>query len=223
MADLYTHHRVMCAPRRWQAVADAFKTGSADRLAAEGGVLYGVWRSQIGTPRDELNVITAWPTGTATDTAKATALLSEGVADVRSVESVSMTPTLRPERIDPPQRQGNFAFRWFETPTKHWPEFLDLCAGAWPGFESSYDSQVIGLWQTDNLPGGGHQDDTVRSLLLTRRPDLAMWERSKIPANPEEEEVRRKLSRRYDLCEWTMVYTTTLLTAKDREDTARWT
>jgi hypothetical protein len=35
--------------------------------------------------------------------------------------------------------------------------------------------------------------------------------------------VRRQLSRRYDLCDATWVYTTTLLTASDRADTARWT
>jgi hypothetical protein len=129
-----------------------------------------------------------------------------------------MAPTLRPAISAPPRRQGNYAFRWFETPAAHWPEFLDLCAGAWPGFEAAYDSQVIGLWRS--LEDGGA---ACRSLLLTRRPDLAMWERSKIPAGAEEAEVRRKLSRRYDLCDWTVVYTTTLLTAEDREDTARWT
>ncbi len=49
-----------------------------------------------------------------------------------------------------------------------------------------------------------------------------MWERSKIPETAAEAEVRAKLSRRYDLCDWTVVYTSTLLTATDREDTARW-
>jgi hypothetical protein len=35
--------------------------------------------------------------------------------------------------------------------------------------------------------------------------------------------VRAQLSRRYDLCDWTVVSTATLLTAEDRQDTARWT
>ena len=129
-----------------------------------------------------------------------------------------MTPTLRPKAPDAPRRQGNYAFRSFETPAEHWDEFLDLCTGAWPGFESSYDSQVIGLWQFKE-----EQDSIQRSLLLTRRPNLAMWERSKIPQGDAETEVRRKLSRRYDLCDSTCVYTTTLLSAEDEQDTVRWT
>jgi hypothetical protein len=50
-----------------------------------------------------------------------------------------------------------------------------------------------------------------------------MWERSKLPEGAAEAAVRDKLSRRYDLCDWTVVSTATLLTAVDRADTARWT
>ena len=46
---------------------------------------------------------------------------------------------------------------------------------------------------------------------------------SRSPQGAEETVVREKLSRRYDLCTSTYVYTTTLLTAEDREDRARWT
>ena len=87
-----------------------------------------------------------------------------------------------------------------------------------PDFELAYDSQVIGLWKVEDS-----QADVVKSLLMTRRPDLAMWERSKIPQGENETAVREALSRRYDLCTSTHVYTTTLLTADDRQDTARWT
>jgi hypothetical protein len=137
-----------------------------------------------------------------------------------------MAPTLRPADHQPPARQGNYAFRWFVTPYGDWQEFLDLCAQAWPGFESAYDSQVVGLWRCTG-DTYGHASDAptgtdVRSLLLTRRPNLAMWERSKLPQGAAETEVRNTLSRRYDLCTWTVVYTTTLLTAADSADEARW-
>ncbi|MDH3700477.1 MAG: hypothetical protein OEU46_04110 [Alphaproteobacteria bacterium] len=217
MTLAYIHHRVTVTPLQWQALADAIRGTGAGALAAEGAALYGIWRSQIGRPRDELTVMTVWP-GDGASAARAEAILFGDMAAVRACRSERMVPTLRPEGPEPPRRQGNYAFRWFETPPENWDEFLDLCAGAWPGFESSYDSQVIGLWR-----GPDRDDGSRRSLLMTRRPDLAMWERSKIPQGPEEVEVRRKLSRRYDLCTWTVVYTSTLLTADDREDTERWT
>jgi hypothetical protein len=137
---------------------------------------------------------------------------------IRQHEQERMLPTLRPTATDAPRRQGSYAFRWFKTHKGHWQEFLDLCATAWPGFEAAYDSQIIGLWRSLQDEG-----DLRCSLLLTRRPNLAMWERSKIPEGDDEAEVRRKLSRRYDLCDWTCVYTTTLLTAEDRDDLVRWT
>jgi hypothetical protein len=212
----YLHHRIECAPLTWDAVAKAI-TAKAPALQAANGLLYGVWRSQIGQPRDTLNAITAWD-----DDAKAGIAFMEllnAIDSVRAHDATAMRPTLRPLDDTPPTRQGNFAFRWFDTPRQNWPEFLSLCEQAWPGFESSYDSQVVGLWKVEDAS----EPQVVRSLLMTRRPDLAMWERSKIPQGPEETAVREKLSRRYDLCTSTYVYTTTLLTAEDREDKERWT
>lgn len=212
---IYLHHTIACAPRSYAAVAH--RLGSID-WARHGGALYGVWRSQIGRPRDELTAVTVWP-GDA-DGAVAQKLI-EAIAEVRQVTSTTLHATLRPASPTPPQRQGNYAFRWFALPEANWEEFLSLCAAAWPGFESAYDSQVIGLWRCDknelDEPG------RVRALLLTRRPNLAMWERSKIPSGAAESEVRSKLSRRYDLCDDTWVHTTTLLTATDHADDARWT
>lgn len=223
----YAYHRVTAAPLQWRMVASGFAVGQS--LARAGGRLYGVWRSQIGRPRDELSVITYWPDGTTAE-ASQTAL----IADVGSVAGIStelMAPTLRPTDPDRPTRQGNYAFRWLSAPAENWDELLTLCADAWPGFESAYDSQVIGLWRMSEERTGGMVEEAtgagistgIRGLLFTRRPDLAMWERSKLPQGAAEAKVRETLSRRYDLCDWTAVYTATLLTAEDSEDTARWT
>jgi len=228
LSTRFVHHRIGAAPRRWQALADRLAGDGARRVAGAGGVLYGIWRSQIGRPRDELQAMTVWSRPTSAVAAER-ALLS-GDTDIRLARSESLVPTLRPTDTAPPTRQGNYAFRWFATPEPHWSEFLDLCAAGWPGFEAAYDSQVIGLWRASDDHTGADRDEAtgaglpgVRSLLLTRRPNLAMWERSKLPEGQAEAEVRDKLSRRYDLCDWTVVSTATLLTAVDRPDTARWT
>jgi hypothetical protein len=213
----YLHHRIECEPLAWQAVAKALASNTS-ALEAANGLLYGIWRSQIGQPRDTLNAITVWGDD-ASSAGIAFMELLNATDRVRAHDTTAMKPTLRPLNDTPPRRQGNFAFRWFETPRQNWREFLDLCEQAWPGFEASYDSQVIGLWKVEDASA----PQVVRSLLMTRRPDLAMWERSKIPQGEAEIAVREKLSRRYDLCTSTHVYTTTLLTAEDREDRERWT
>ena len=225
--DQYAYHRITAAPLHWRSVTDEIVSGDSVSLA--GGRLYGIWRSQIGRPRDELSVITYWEQGT-TAAAAETAVMGV-VGSVTGISTELMRPTLRPTDANPPKRQGNYAFRWMSTPAENWDELLALCADAWPGFESAYDSQVIGLWRMSEERTGGPVEEAtgagvstgIRSLLFTRRPDLAMWERSKLPQGPAEAKVRETLSRRYDLCDWTTVYTSTLLTAEDGQDTARWT
>ncbi|MBU2531890.1 MAG: hypothetical protein KKB37_04080, partial [Alphaproteobacteria bacterium] len=53
----YLHLQVACKPRTWRDVAGRIAATATDALSATGSSLYGVWRSQIGRPRDELNVI----------------------------------------------------------------------------------------------------------------------------------------------------------------------
>ena len=214
MSSIYVHHRVTCAPRTWSDVAKQVIDLHDFVIRNNETSLYGLWRSQIGLPRDTITMISVWPD---LETAKEKSnQICIGMEMVSAVETCIMRPTIRPKTNKRPRRQGNYAFRWFDTPLINLDEFLKLCFEAWPDFESSYDSQIIGLWKIEN------NDKTVKTLLLTRRPNLAMWERSKIPEGPKETSVREKLSRRYDLCDWTTVYTTTLLTASDDVDLIRW-
>ena len=211
----YLYHTVQTAPRSFEQVSQRLNQTANHALQASGGALYGIWRSQIGRPRDELSVITVWPDVPASEHVSAT--MFDDDPQIAHHHTQRMYATLRPTDSTPPTRQGNYAFRHFDTPAAHWDEFLRLCASAWPEFERAYDSQVIGLWRY-----AGTRTDSRQSLLLTRRPSLAMWERSKLPEGEDEAALRRTLSRRYDLCDATVVYTATLLTATDRSDTTRW-
>src|SRR3546814_5012866 len=93
---VYVQHRVEIGPRCWQAAAEAIRDAGDRRIGAAQGALYGVWRNQIGRPRDELTAITAW-SDAASGAAGAERALLTGLADVRACESVAMTPTLRSE------------------------------------------------------------------------------------------------------------------------------
>jgi hypothetical protein len=219
MTNSYLLHTIHARPRAWLEAAPGLAGAAQDRLGPAGGALFGIWRSQIGRPRDEVTAITSWRDDVAADAAVAAAEdWLAGHASIEAHESRVMSPTLRPKNATPPERQGNYAFRYFTTPQQNFEEFLALCEAAWPGFEAAYDSQVIGLWRFSDATAEG----AIDTLLLTRRPDLAMWERSKLPADAAEQAVRDKLSRRYDLCDATWVVTTTLITARDRADEARW-
>ena len=215
MPPVYLHHRINCAARCWSQVADNIQQSKLLKTADGASAIYGIWRSQIGLPRDSLTMISVWP-----DAATASSIAANTHRElplIKSSTAAIMRPTLRPKSNEPPVKQGNYAFRWFETPRKNFNEFLQLCTEAWPSFESSYESQIIGLWQLEDT-----DSDMISSLLLTRRPDLSMWERSKIHRTPEEIATREKLTRRYALCENTVVYTTTLLTAHDSIDSVNW-
>ena len=215
MSQIYVHHEINCAPRHWSEVAEQVQNSSHFENADGNAFLYGIWRSQIGLPRDVLTMISVWP-----DMETASSRSDDIFSDLKFINSHKtkfLTPTLRPKTNEPPVKQGNYAFRWFETPKENYDKFLQLCEEAWPSFESSFDSQVIGLWRQQPI-----DKNSVSTLLLTRRPDLSMWERSKIPKTMEEKATREKLSRRYDLCDHTVVYTTTLITARDAKDTVSW-
>ena len=213
--QLYVHNRIHCSPRTWDATATEIASADIFINKSNDAKLYGIWRSQIGLPRDTITIISLWQRLEAID--ETLNQVFRSINSIKNVETNIMVPTVRPETPIPPVMQGNYAFRWFETPKENFNEFIRLCVEAWPNFEKNYDSEIIGLWKLCNKV-----NDNIKTLLLTRRPNLAMWERSKIPLTDEEKEVRRKLSKRYDLCSWTNVYTTTLLTANDVSDTVRW-
>ena len=57
----FVHHRVTCQPRTWSNVAEQVIGLKDFMLKDNDTALYGLWRSQIGLPRDTITIISVWP------------------------------------------------------------------------------------------------------------------------------------------------------------------
>jgi hypothetical protein len=159
-----------------------------------GGVVVGAWIGArgIGWWDDDLVVLAGWPGGTHGD-----------------VAGERLRATARPTAIEPLERGGVFAHRWFETMADTWDEFLDLSTGAWPAFEAAYGATIHGFFRSEDaaLP-------EARALLITRYPSLAAWEESRAAPRSKERDVAEsgaRFVRRWDLTKRSIVRVGTLL------------
>jgi hypothetical protein len=231
LSELYVHHRIDTAPRQWQAVAErltlAARSGSMRPAASS--TACGAARSAARATR--IQAITVWPSPMRA--AEAERSYCSARADVWTRRSEMLLPDDPAQGRNAAAPSGQLCFRWFATPQQHWPEFLDLCAAAWPGFRERLRFTGDRTMAGDRRPHrhGQRRGDGRRACIPgvrspaahTATQSLAMWERSKLPEGKAESKVRDMLSRRYDLCDWTVVCTATLLTAADKQDKARWT
>lgn len=202
MHERYEYRTIRVERAAWPTVATAVHGSVADAVREAGGVVFGLWRGEIGWWSDEGAVITAWSDEPRHE------LLDKipGVIDAR-VERVQAT--VRPIEPTPPSMDGVYAHRWFEFAPDDWNEFVDLSQGAWPDFEGAHDgTTVVGLFRGT--------DDLSRALLLTRYPSLAMWEQSR-PYNPDAkeglEQARARFLRRAELTKRTGVVVSRLVRA----------
>lgn len=57
MSQIYVHHEISCVPRHWSEVAEQVQNSSHFINSDGNAFLYGIWRSQIGLPRDVLTIV----------------------------------------------------------------------------------------------------------------------------------------------------------------------
>ena len=173
MHETYDERRFIAAPREWAAEVARARAAAGDRL-------YGLFRGQIGLDANE-GILLAVSGGAAPG-------------------GTRMVATARPVEPKPPAwRPGVYAFRSFEVRAADADEFVDLSVRAWPGFESGYDAQIIGLWRSLEVAA-----PEARFHLLTRYASLAVWEASRADTGKPE------FARRAALTRATRVVTATL-------------
>lgn len=178
---------------------------------AAGGSVFALCVGVIGFASDEGTLIRAWPDD---DTLAREAARTLAPADMVVESAVErLVPTTRPLDATPPRTAGVYAHRWFWLQPQDWDEFQRLSQdGIWPFFESD-GCQIVGLWRSAE-PG-----PLTKSLLITRYPSVAHWERTRLqspdaPPGADEDLYRRAQDagrRRAELTERSIVRLTRLI------------
>lgn len=206
MEERYEYRTIRIERAAWGKVAGAVHGECKDTIAGAGGTLFGLWRGEIGFHNDDGVVMTAWPPHSEPDHST-----TDGIPSVMDSTVERLVATVRPTTPEPPFDDGIYAHRWFETTEQNWSEFVELSQAAWPDFEGGFPgTRIVGLWRSADTP-----PPSVRALLITRYPTLAVWERSRpyeAERVPGVDEARRKFHRRAELTERTIVRIARLLT-----------
>ncbi len=193
MNETYEYRRFKVGAGEWERFAERLRLEGDSIARKNGGSLFGVWRGQIGLEANEGIALTAWPDEEAL--AKGAAALQGTFSTALESRAERMIATLRPENPVPPLRAGVYAFRFFSILDRDWPEFADLSARAWPGFEGGYEARICGFFRSLDV----HPPD-ARVLLLTRYASLAAWEASRADVGRAEFQRRHQLTRATIVC-----------------------
>ncbi len=146
MNETYEYRRFKVAAGDWERFSECLRGEGAREAHKHGGTLFGVWRGQIGLEPNEGIALTACPDEESL--AAGAAALHAVFADALESRAERLVATLRPDDPTPPLRTGVYAFRFFSLLDQHFPEFADLSARAWPGFESSFDTKICGFFRS---------------------------------------------------------------------------
>jgi hypothetical protein len=201
--DTYERRLIRIRPRSWPSVIREITATGAEAVEKAGGQLFGLFVGQIGLAANEGIILTFWPDAAEKRESPVLTGAMEGVES--TVEQ--LVATVRPREPASPSEPGVYAHRSFEIQEKDWPEFLALSEGAWPTFEAAFGAEVLGFWRSLEV-----EPPKARVYLLTRYPDLATWERSRMTntQDPGEQEARKRFVRRHELTDFTVVVTTQL-------------
>lgn len=121
---------------------------------------FGIFAGLLGLASNEIYVVTYGEALTAPP-------------GVETVARIPLAPTARPTAHEPRDKKGVYVFRWFTVDPRNVDEIVRLSAEAWKTFETSFDTEVQGLFHGT--------EDPHTMLLITWYVDLSAWEASRFP------------------------------------------
>lgn len=141
----------------------------------QGGTVFGVFGSLLGLASNHIYLVTFGENE-----------ISLPLADTfETISRSNFRPTIRPVEHVPASSPGVYVFRWFSVRPENVDEITELSGNAWPGFESSFDTRVQGLF-TEAVTS------PERMLLITWYRNLTVWEQSRHPPSGARENFLRR-------------------------------
>ncbi len=210
---LFEYRTIRIKRASWPRVTDEIFGHVADASQAAGGSVFALCAGLIGLASDEGILMRAWDEDALAHHADGTLA---GTPTIKASAWEMLSPVLGAGGVDRPHAPGVYAHRWFWVQEENWKEFERLFAeGIWPYLQSD-GCETVGQWRAT---GPGRQ---AKVLLITRYPDLAHWDRTRLrgktPAGADEALYRRARDagrRRAELTERSIVHITRLLLPRD--------
>jgi hypothetical protein len=146
---------------------------AAPAIAAAGGALLGQFVGQLGFASNEVVLLLRWPTA-ARDRLREI----DRAPGVVSMHPELLTPTVRPSDGEMVRQGGIHVHRWFSVDADRVDDFIALSNRAWQNFESSYETQIFGLFTAERTLQD-LREGAGRLLLLTYYASHGVWEQSR--------------------------------------------
>ena len=198
MSDTYCYMHVGGAGRDSVALRQELKDSVYGTWRQSGIGAWGVWEGLFGVGSNELIVV-----GAAAGEQESAAFTS-AFSEAQVVDSLLLTPTVRPSETKPCDKAGLYVFRFFDVNHADVDEIAALSFEAWTTFEHAgdYQAEPQGLFaQRDRSAERG------RMLLVTWYDGLNSWQTSRRPAPA----AAANFQRRRDLTHGTRALATRLL------------
>lgn len=175
MNEAFDYSTIRIERGGWRRVPEAIYRELGDKLAEEGGIVYGVWAGEVGFYSDEGAIMTALNREVEDDDFASAPMGAEEIDGVLHSQTHRLVATVRPTDSTPPTHEGLYVHRWFHIDASDWDEFLDLSNTAWPSMEAAFPGvRIIGFWKSLEPD---HDEEKI--LLITRYEGLDQWERSR--------------------------------------------
>ena len=163
-----------------------------EAIKEQGHEIFGLFGALLGLATNEIYLVTFGETNLNLKLQK----------NIEVANDWTLKATARPTEHTAAQDPGVYVFRWFSVRPQTISEIVELSKNAWPDFESSFDTQVQGLFVEDI-------ENPQIMLLLTWYRNLTVWEESRNPPN----NARENFIRRHQLTLNALPIATSLLTS----------